>query len=506
MEKLNYKILETVGYPSYILKTAPERVMQFGEGNFLRAFADHWLDIANERTNWKGKCVIIKPRNSFSSTCRLLEEQDCLYTLHLRGIQNGEQVDERRVISSVSRCIDPHTEEGFREMMNLAVSADLEYVISNTTEAGIQYDPVCQLHDRPCSSFPGKLTQVLYARYQAGKPGLILLPCELNDKNGDLLKRCILQYAAQWDLGSGFASYIEQDCLFCNTLVDRIVPGGIRDPEEAARLDAADGYRDPLRVVSEVFGVWMIEGPQWLADRLPFRAAGINGHVVPDVEPYKKRKVRILNGAHTGLVLGAYLAGFDIVRDCMADATLLAFLKQLLYTEVIPTLALDRQELEQFAASVLDRFRNPFVDHKLLSISLNSTAKWKTRILPTLLDYVSQTQQLPPCLAMSFAACIAFYTSQIRELTATGLLCRRSDGDFYTCFDDRRVLEFFYSHRKDPLPLLVHAVMSEQALWDMDLTAISGFEDTTVTNLQLIREQGAIAAFRSCLQGGLDHA
>ena len=499
MRNLNYDLLETCGSPNYILKTAPERVMQFGEGNFLRAFVDYWFDIANEHAAWNGKCAIIKPRNSPSSTCRLLNEQEVLYTLHLRGIQNGKCVDERRVISSVSRCIDPHRDAGFGEMMDLAVSDALEFVVSNTTEAGIQYDPACQLSDHPCASFPGKLTQVLYARYRAGKPGLIILPCELNDNNGDLLKTCVLQYAAQWDLDSGFITYTQEACLFCNTLVDRIVPGGIQDPEEAARLNTADGYLDALRVVSEVFGVWMIEGPQWLASRLPFQAPGIHCHVVPDVEPYKKRKVRILNGAHTGLVLGAWLDGCEIVRDCMDDGVLLAFMNQMLYREVIPTLPLDQQELQQFADSVRDRFCNPFVDHKLLSISLNSTAKWKTRILPTLLDYVNTTGQLPPCLAMSFAAYLAFYTSHIQELTATGLLCRRPNGDFYTCCDDRWILEFFFSYRNAPPAQLVHAVMANQRMWDADLTAIPSFEAATLSNLHLIRERGAIAAFRSCL-------
>lgn len=499
MEKLNYAVLERAGCPNFLLKTAPERVMQFGEGNFLRAFVNYWFDIANESAGWNGKCVIVKPRNSASPTCQRLNDQQCLYTLHLRGMEKGVCIEESRVISSVSRCLDPHTEDGFQELMRLAVSDALEYVVSNTTEAGILYDPACQLHHRPCSSFPGKLTQVLYARHQAGKPGLIILPCELNDRNGDLLKDCVRQYADQWNLGSSFTKYIETDCLFCNTLVDRIVPGGIRDPEEVDRLNALDGYRDDLRVVSEVFGVWMIEGPRCLADRLPFRAAGVNCHVVPDVEPYKKRKVRILNGAHTGLVLGAYLAGFDIVRDCMDNPVLLSFMNRMLYSEVIPTLPLDRQDLEQFAASVQDRFRNPFVDHKLLSISLNSTAKWQTRILPSLLEYTAVNHQLPPCMAMTFAAYLDFYSSRIRELTSAGLQCQRPNGDPYTCQDECWILDLYFAHREDDIPHLVHAIMSNETLWGIDLTSIPGFEAATVANLHLLREKGALAAFGACL-------
>ena len=499
MEKLCYAVLEQSGYEGYLLKDAPEKVMQFGEGNFLRAFADYWLDVANEKAGWNGKCVIIKPRNSPSPICRQLESQNGLYTLHLRGLENGQRVDSRRVISSVSRCLNPYEDGGFAAMLALAVSDDLELVISNTTEAGIVYDPSCQLHDRPASSFPGKLTQVLYARYRAGKSGLILLPCELNDNNGDLLRDCVLQYAAQWELDEGFVTYLTEACLFCNTLVDRIVPGGIREQEEAARLDAEDGYQDMLRTTGEVFGVWNIEGPAWLEEKLPFRAAGLNCPVVPDVTPYKQRKVRILNGAHTGFVLGAYLTGYDIVRDCMQEDIIRGYMNKMLYEEIIPTLPLDRKELESFAAAVQDRFCNPFIDHALLSISLNSTAKWRTRNLPSLLAYVQSRGVLPRCLCMSFAAYIAFYSSDIQTLDEKGLVCRRPGGGCYVCADDRRVLEFYADHKMDTPEELVHAVMTRQDLWGLDLTEIPGLEREVVTGLEKIRRQGALAAYASCL-------
>lgn len=498
MEQLNFAALKQTGYRGYFLENAPEKVMQFGEGNFLRAFVDYWFDLANERAGWNGKCLIVKPRNSPSPICRQLNDQQGLYTLHLRGMENGEKINESRVISSVSRCVNPYTQEGFATMMAAAVSDSLEIVVSNTTEAGIVYDPECRLEDTPCSSFPGKLTQVLYARYQAGKPGLIILPCELNDNNGDMLKHCVRQYADQWQLGTGFADYMENACLFCNTLVDRIVPGSIRDGEERQRLDNADGYEDHLRVVGEVFGIWNIEGPRWLEDRLPFRGAGANCTVVPDVTPYKKRKVRILNGAHTGFVLGGYLAGCDIVRDCMETETIRAFMNKMLYREVIPTLPLEKGDLEAFAAAVQDRFQNPFVDHPLLSISLNSTAKWRARNMPTFLDG-ARDGTLPPCLTMSFAAYIAFYSSDIQELTDAGLVCRRPKGDLYTCCDDRWVLEFYWEHRSDTPEALVHGVMTNQRMWGQDLTQIPGFEEATVGNLKKIRTEGALAAFESCL-------
>lgn len=498
MEKLSFSALEKAGYQGYILKNAPEKVMQFGEGNFLRAFVNYWFDIANEKAGWNGKCVIIKPRNSASAICQKLNEQEGLYTLHLRGMENGEKIDSSRVISSVSRCLNPHTVEGFEEMMKVAASDDLEYVVSNTTEAGIIYDPACHLNDKPCSSFPGKLTQVLYARYQAGKSGLVILPCELNDNNGGMLKDCVLKYAQQWELGEGFRKYLTEECLFCNTLVDRIVPGGIRDEAELEKVDAADGYHDELRVVGEVFGIWNIEGPAWLEGKLPFKAAGVNCTVVPDVTPYKKRKVRILNGAHTGFVLGAYLGGYDIVRNCMYDDAVRGYMNKMLYDEVIPTLPLDKKDLESFAAAVQDRFNNPFVDHALLSISLNSTSKWRARNMTTFLDIVAGGE-LPKCLAMSFAAYVAFYSSDIQELNEKGLVCRRPKGNTYVCSDDRWALEFYWAHKDDSIEDLVHAVMTNAQMWGQDLTTVPGFEAATVANLKLIREQGAIAAYASCL-------
>ena len=497
MEKLCYEALERQGYKGYLLKEAPEKVLQFGEGNFLRAFVNYWFDISNERAGWNGKCVLVQP--IAPGLAKLINEQDGLYTLYLRGRENGEKVDQKRVISSVSRCLNPYEKGDFEAMMAVAVSDELEYVVSNTTEAGIVYDPVCKLSDIPAASFPGKLTQVLYQRWQAGKPGLVILSCELIDNNGKELLKCVNQYADQWGLEDGFKKYVNEDCTFCSTLVDRIVPGRVKDPAEAARMEAENGYHDELIDVGEVFGVWNIEGPAWLEDKLPFKKAGVNCPVVPDVTPYKKRKVRILNGAHTGFVLGAWLAGFDIVRDCMQDETVLGFMNKMLNEEVIPTLPLDKQDLDQFAGAVQDRFNNPFVDHELMSISLNSTSKWRARNMPSFLEYVEKTGKLPPCLTMSFAAYTAFFSNDVQELNDKGLVCRRPKGDEYLCSDDRWALEFYYEHRNDSPADLVHAVMTNERMWGRDLTQIAGFEQAVVSGLTLIREQGAKAAYASCL-------
>ena len=497
METLNYQVLEKSGYKGYVLKDAPEKVLQFGEGNFLRAFVDYWFDVSNEKVGWNGKCCLVQP--IAPGLAKLINDQQGLYTLYLRGRQNGEKVDAKRVISSVSRCLNPYEKEDYDAMMQVAVSDELEYIVSNTTEAGIVYDPACQQADCPPASFPAKLTQVLYARYNAKKPGVVVLSCELIDNNGKELLKCVNQYIDQWGLDDDFRKWVNEDCTFCSTLVDRIVPGRIRDAAEVARLEEENGYHDELIDVGEIFGVWNIEGPSWLEDKLPFKAAGLNCPVVPDVTPYKKRKVRILNGAHTGFVLGAYLAGFDIVRDCMHDDVIRGFMNKMLLEEVVPILPLDQEDCKQFAAAVEDRFNNPFVNHELMSISLNSTSKWRARNMPSLLEYVEKNGTLPTCLSMGLAAYIAFYSNDIQGLTDKGLVCKRAKGNEYTVSDDRWVLEFYNAHKDDDIPTLVHAVMTNEQMWGQDLTAVPGFEQRTVENLTKIRTEGAKAAYAACL-------
>ena len=499
METLNYEVLAKSGYNGYILKNAPEKVLQFGEGNFLRAFVDYWFDLANEKADWNGKCVLVQP--IAPGLAKMINEQEGLYTLYLRGSENGQKVDDKRVISSVSRCLNPYEKEGFDQMMEVAASDDLEIIVSNTTEAGIAYDPACKLEDEPASSFPGKLTQVLYHRYKAGKKGIIMLACELIDNNGKELLKCVNQYIEQWGLEDGFKKYVNEDCTFCGSLVDRIVPGRIRDPKEVAELEQKHGYADPLLDVGEVFGVWVIEGDTKLNDILPFRKAGLENHVfvTPDMSPYKKRKVRILNGAHTGFVLGAYLAGFDIVRDCMHDATVLGYMNKMLSEEVVPILPLDQEDCKKFAAAVEDRFNNPFVNHELMSISLNSTSKWKARNMPSFLAYIDEQKKLPKCLTMSLAAYIAFYSNDIQERTADGLICKRPAGNTYKIQDDAWALDFYYAHKDDTAAQLVHAVLTNTQMWDQDLTQISGLEAAVLADLEKIRTEGAEAAYKSCL-------
>ena len=504
METLNYKVLAETGYNGYILKNAPVKVMQFGEGNFLRAFVDYFYDIANEKAGYNGKVKLVQPIGNFPQMADWINEQEGLYTLYLRGSEKGQKVDAKRVISCVSDCVCPYVDGKWDEVLALARSEELETVVSNTTEAGIAYTQGDSAFDQvPPNSFPAKLTRVLYERYKAfngaADKGLVILSCELIDNNGKELQKCCNNYAKDWNLDAAFIDWMNNANTFCSTLVDRIVPGRIRDPKELAALEEANGYHDTVLDVGEVFGVWVIEGPAGLEDKLPFKKAGVNVMVVPDVTPYKKRKVRILNGAHTGFVLGAYLAGFDIVRDCMHNDTIRGFMNKMLHEEIIPTLPLDKKDLEEFASAVEDRFNNPFVNHELMSISLNSTSKWRARNMPSFLEYVEKNGKLPTCLTMSFAAYIAFYSNDVQELTDKGLVCKRAKGNEYTVSDDRWVLEFYNEHKNDDVPTLVHAVMANEKMWGQDLTKVPGFEEATVKNLTTIREQGALAAYKSCL-------
>ena len=312
MKKLNYRTLSEIGYQGYIEENAPERVLQFGEGNFMRAFVDDFIDQMNEKAEFHAKAVLVAPIPSIPGNVdikQILNEQEGLYTLYLRGRENGETVERKRIISCVSRCLNAYTD--FEEVMACADNPDLRFIICNTTEAGIVYDESCRFADRPASSYPGKLTQFLYRRFQkyrneAGK-GFLILACELIDDNGKELERCVLQYAGQWELGADFAEWLEKENIFCSTLVDRIVTGF---PQGAApKYNQENGYEDKAMDTGELFGFWVIEGPDSIRDEFPYEKAGLPILVTNDHKPYKQRKVRILNGAHTAMVLGHILQG-----------------------------------------------------------------------------------------------------------------------------------------------------------------------------------------------------
>ena len=484
MERLSFQTLKNQGYAGYLLEQAPERIVQFGEGNFLRAFADHFVDEMNEKAGFDAKVVLVQPRGGHPEAADRFSEQDGLYTLILRGRENGQAVERTRVISAASRCLDPKRD--WEKLLDCARNPVLRFVISNTTEAGIVFDPACKRDDAPPAAFPAKLTRFLHARWEKGLPGIIILSCELIDHNGQELHRCVQEYVKLWALESEFAAWVEKENVFCSTLVDRIVTGGAKG--EAPALWEKFGYEDQLIDTGEVFAAWVIEGPQWIKDELPFEKAGLPIQVVDDVTPYKQRKVRILNGAHTSMVLGAYLAGKNIVRECMQDEVIRTFLEKTMFEEIIPTLDLPKEDLNSFAASVIDRFDNPYIDHQLLDIALNSASKWKARVMPSLLEYVKRTGKLPKRLTFSLAAFIAFYHKGERS------------GESYPVRDDAWVTDFFAEHKDDDNAALAGAVVNDERLWDGELARVEGLEAAVAAALNRIDAVGMYEAFRECAE------
>lgn len=381
---------------------AKETIIQFGEGNFLRGFFDYFLNSMNKQGLYDGKAVVIQPRAG--GRVAELNRQNCKYNLYLRGIENGEIKKEHIFIESISRGIDPY--KNFEDYIKLADNPDFRFIVSNTTEAGIVFDDTCHFDDKPCKSFPGKLTQFLYRRYQNGLKGFIFLPCELIDNNGAELKNCILQYAKHWGLEEDFSQWLETENIFANTLVDRIVTGYPND--ETVSLHPNDKYLN----TAEIFHLWVIEGD--FENELPLKETGFNVVWTNDAKPYKKIKVRILNGAHTSMVAGALLSGIETVGECMADETVSAFLNKCMNEEILQTIG-DHTESRAFASNVFDRFRNPFIKHKLRSIALNSVSKFAVRVLPTILEYKEQNSTYPKGLTMSLAYLIYFYKNDVPE-------------------------------------------------------------------------------------------
>lgn len=446
----------------------PIKVIQFGEGNFLRAFVDYMIDIANEKGAFNGGIAIVKPI-PFGSLDSF-KEQDNIYTVVLRGKENGEVINDSRIITSVSKALD--CGEDYDEYMNLARLDTLRFVVSNTTEAGIVLDKNDSFDGLP-STYPGKLTKFLYERYTAfngaSDKGLIILPVELIEENGKKLKKCVLALSEAWNLPKGFINWINECNIFCSTLVDRIVTGYPRGYAEKVFEEL--GYEDKLVDTGEPFALWVIESDRPINDELPFDKIGLPVIFTNDHKPYKERKVRVLNGAHTSSVLAGYLYGLDIVRDCMNDEIMGEFIHRIVMDEIVPEVNLPLDEVKEFARSVFERFENPYIDHALLSISLNSVSKWKARVLPSFKDHCKNKNKLPRLITFSFAALLAFYSSN--DLREDGLYAKRANGDEYVIHDDRAVLEFFAKNvgKAD----FVDAACKSTDLWDEDLSKFYDF-------------------------------
>ena len=411
--------------------TRPERVIQFGEGGFLRGFVDWMIQKMNDNGSFSGNAVVVQPIES--GMCDMLTAQNCCYTHVIRGVEGVDKT----VVNSISRCVKPY--EDFEAYLALAENPDFRFVVSNTTEAGIVFSDEDKVTDAPPKTFPAKLTLLLKKRYELGLPGFIFLPCELIDRNGDNLKRCVLEYAKLWGIGEGFVQWIERENIFTNTLVDRINTGY----PKGENLEL--GYEDNMVNTSEYFHLWVIETDCDLEAELPFSKAGLNVIVTKDkLEMYRTRKVRILNGAHTSLVPYALLSGLDTVKSCIDDEVMREHIRKCVFDEIIPTLDLPREELIAYAENVLERFGNPYIKHYLSAIALNSVSKFKVRVLPSILEYVKRYNKMPETLIFAFAKLIEFYRTDMTN-------------------DDRDVVEFMKS-------ATTAEILANTKLWGEDLS------------------------------------
>ena len=418
----------------YSKKIRPERVIQFGEGGFLRGFADWMLAKMNGAGVFSGSVVVVQPIEE--GTCDALTAQDCVYTHVIRGVEGVDKT----LVDVISRCVKPY--EDFAAYLALAEQPEMRFVVSNTTESGIVFSAEDKVTDAPPKSFPAKVTLLLKRRFELGLPGFIFLPCELIDRNGDNLKKCILQYADLWSLGEDFKKWVNEENVFTNTLVDRINTGYPKGE------DLGLGYEDNMVNTSEFFHLWVIETDFDLDRELPFSKANLNVIITPDkLEMYRTRKVRILNGAHTSLVPYALLSGLDTVKSCIDDKTMNEHIRKCVFDEIIPTLDLPRDELLSYASSVLERFGNPYIKHYLSSIALNSVSKFKVRVLPSILEYIKRYNKMPETLLFAFAKLIDFYKTDMTN-------------------DAPEVVEFMKNHN-------TAEILANASLWGEDLSSLA---------------------------------
>jgi tagaturonate reductase len=483
-------VCERPGVSIGSLAAAPERVVQFGEGNFLRSFVDWMIDAMNGRGLFGGRVVVVQPIER--GTVETLNAQDGLYTLILRGLQGGQVVEQRRLITAISRGVDPYRD--WNAFLAVAEQPELRFAVSNTTEAGIAYVD----EPRPAQgcpvSFPAKVTAFLSHRFDhfRGDPakGIVFLPCELIDRNGEQLRSCVLRHAAAWNLGPEFAAWVSQHNRFLNTLVDRIVPGYPHD--EASALAEQLGYQDRLLTTGEIFHIWVIEGDSEIAKELPLAQAGLNVVWTPDLQPFRTRKVRILNGAHTMMALAAFLAGLDTVRECVEDPVLGAYVRRGVFDEILPLLPLPAQETRAFAEEVMERFANPFIKHSLISIALNSVSKYRVRVLPSLLEHRNVFRRIPPALTFSLAALLAFYRGT--EIGDGALVGTRGNAP-YSVKDDAPVLEAFADQwrafaRHEDAATLCRAILARRDFWGDDLAALPDLLEGVSLHLSHILQIG----------------
>ena len=465
----------------------PERIIQFGEGNFLRAFADWIIHKMNEKTDFNGSVVVVQPIER--GMIDLLNKQDNLYHVNLQGIDKGENVNSLTLIDVISRSLNPY--DDFDAFIKLAEQPEMRFVISNTTEAGIAFDPSCKLDDKPASSYPGKLTQLLYHRYKTfngdKNKGLIIFPCELIFLNGHKLKEVIYQYIDLWNLEDDFKTWFNEACGVYATLVDRIVPGFPRN--EIDKIKERLQYDDNLVVQAEIFHLWVIEAPQEVSEEFPADKAGLNVLFVPSEEPYHERKVTLLNGPHTVLSPVAYLSGINIVRNACEHPVVGKYIKKVMFDELMETLNLPKDELEKFANDVLDRFNNPFVDHEVTSIMLNAFPKYATRDLPGLKVFLERKGKLPDGLVLGLAAIITYYKGGKRE-----------DGTAIEPNDSVEIMELLRKlWETNDTQKVTEGVLGAEFIWGENLNEIEGLAYQVKKFLDDIQEKSMLEIVKTII-------
>jgi tagaturonate reductase len=461
----------------------PERIIQFGEGNFLRAFVDWMVNRMNKNANFNSGVVVVQPLPT--GMIDMLNEQDGLYHVNLQGLDHGNTVNSIELIDAITRSLNPYNQ--FDEYLKLAEQPEMRFVFSNTTEAGIVFDENCKLDDAPASSYPGKLTQLLYHRFKtfngAADKGLLIFPCELIFHNGTELKKTVHQYINLWNLGADFLNWFDTACGVYSTLVDRIVPGFPRNTinEIHERIQ----FEDKLVVQAEIFHLFVIEAPKSVEAEFPARKAGLNVLFVPDEKPYHERKVTLLNGPHTVLAPVGYLSGLNIVKECLRDEVMSKFVYMIMYKELISTLDLPKAELKKFADDVVERFNNPFVHHLLTSIMLNSFSKFKTRDLPGLKKYLERKGELPSGLVLGLAAIITYYKGG-----------KRGKNDIVPN-DDKEIMDVLKLLWNLDIETVAKGVLAAEFIWGENLNQIPGLTDKLTFYLRLIDEFGMKEAVRS---------
>lgn len=474
MEKLNRKI-------TGLENKLPIKIVQFGEGNFLRAFVDYAFQELNNTVDFNAGIAVVQPIEN--GMINMLNDQDGLYTLFMKGLTKGQEIQEKVLISNLVAGINPYT--NFNDYLALAKEEELAFVISNTTESGIAYVVSDTPEMQPPSSFPAKLTVLLYERYKHFKgdssKGLTIIPCELINNNADTLKEIILKYSDDWNLGNDFKTWIEESNTFHNTLVDRIVPGYPR--AEIEEYNKQLDYSDNLIVTAESFFLWVIEGGEELKQKLPFHKTNLDVKIVADMQPYRTRKVRILNGAHTAMVPFSLIYGNETVKETVDNAFTGTFINKAIFEEINETIDMDKKELDIFADDVLDRFRNPFIKHNLSSIALNSISKFKVRVLPSILGYISKFDKVPTNLTFAFACLIRFYKGTW-------------NGTTLPVDDSKDITDAFQAiWSSNDTVKVVRQILENTEFWGEDLTKINGLSEALVLALNEIEENGIEKGF-----------